>query len=716
MRALVAAVAFAALFGTMGAGLSQDRVPAQDEAPLQLQADSVVYDYERGVVTAAGNVEILHGERILRADEISYDIGTDTVVASGNLSLLDPNGDVVFADRAELSDELRQGFITGIGVLMADDSRLAANGARRTADGHTVMSKAVFSSCSLCPEHPERPPLWQIKAVRVIHDTRSRRIEYEDAFLEFFGVPIAYTPYFSHPDPTVKRKSGLLAPSYGSSTQLGLRIDTPYYFAIAPDRDATLSRLFTAKEGGVLAGEYRQRFRNGRLETRGSVTRIKRRNDKNAELGGRELEGHIETAARFDLDRTWRWGVDAARTTDDTYLRRFDISSADTLTSNAFIEGFRGRTYAVANAYTFQGLREEDDPGDTPFILPEVDYNFVGEPSPRGGFYTIDANTLLLERTDGTDSRRLSLAGAWRRPYTAPRGDIYMLSASVRGDLYSVDDVLDPFDPTLARRDVVTGRLYPQLALDWRYPFARTDGMVRQLIEPIASVVLSPYGGNPDDVPNEDSISFEFDDTNLFKHNRFAGLDRVEGGPRINYGVRVGVYGRGGYITALAGQSIRNRADTTFADKTGLEDRRSDFVGRVILFPSEFVDLYNRFRLDRDTFSIRRNEIKLSAGPKILRVDIGYVSLARELTADELTSREEITFKGRLQVSRYWSTTGNTRRDLSGNGDTLEYGLGLRYEDECFIFTSRFERDFTSDRDVQPSTSLIFKVKLKHLG
>ena len=718
MRRWAATLVIAALLGATGAPRAQEGAPAPPtDLPLQLQANRVSYDLARGVVIASGDVEIVYGERILLADQVRYDTKNDTVVAAGNLSLLDPNGDVVFADRVELTDALREGFVTGIRILMADESRLAANGARRTADGRTVMSKAVFSACSLCLEQPEKPPLWQIKAVRVIHDKRERRIEYQDAFLEFMGIPIAYTPYFSHPDPTVKRQSGFLAPSYGSSTQLGLKLETPYYFAPRPDLDATFSPLFTSKEGVVLGGEYRQRFQTGRIEVGGSITRGRRRDENNAEIGGREIRGHLQTSGRFAIDPTWRWGFDAERSTDDTYLRRYDLSGADTLTSNAFAEGFRGRTYASVNAYAFQGLREEDDPGDTPIIVPEIDYHFVGEPRRFGGRFTIDANALILERSDSTDSRRLSLGAGWHLPHIAPRGDIYELRASLRGDLYQADDVGDPFDPTLAPSDGIAGRLYPQLALDWRYPLLRRDRALRQVIEPIASIVLSPYGGNPDDIPNEDSVSFEFDDTNVLRHNRFAGLDRVEGGPRLNYGVRFGLYDpHGGYATAMVGQSLRVRADTTFADKTGLEDRRSDFVGRLTWAPSALLDLSSRFRLDRDTFSIRRNEIKLAAGPKLLRAEVDYVSLARELTADELTSREEINFRGRLQVTRYWAVDANSRRDLSGEGDTLDYGFGLMYEDECFIFVARFERDFTADRDVQPSTSLNFKIRLKRVS
>ena len=694
----------------------------EHNAPLVFSADDVIYNRDSDIVIAEGRVEVAQAERVLLADRVSYNARTGIVSASGNVSILEPNGDVIFAEQVELRDDLREGFIAGIGVLMADGSRLAANTARRTADERTVMTRAVYSACPLyCPLEgggPERAPLWQFKAARVVHDQKAKRIVYRDAVLEFGGFPVAYTPFFSHPDPTVDRKTGLLAPTYGSSGPLGLKVEAPFYIALAPHRDVTITPLITSKEGGVLSAEYRERTGAGRFELRGSITRATRRDESNVELPGKDTRGHVEAFGRFDLDDTWRWGFDLARATDDTYLRRYDISSQDTLTTNVFAEGFRGRAYASANTYFFQGLRAADDPGETPFVVPLLDYDFLSEPGALGGRYGLDANLMILQRSQGTDSRRLSLSSGWHLPYNGPAGDIYALELSLRGDAYWTNGVADPGDPTRPPRSGFTGRMVPQLTLGWRFPLSRSQGTICQVIEPIAMVVLSPQGGNPDKIPNEDSQSFELDDTNLFDSNRFPGLDRVEGGPRASYGIKLSAYAQnGGYTSAMLGQSVRLKQDANLGQNTGLEDKLSDLVGRVSIVPSPLFDLTNRFRLEGESLTVRRNEVKFSAGPERWRLEIGYVSLDRLLTVDELTSREEINLRGRLQLSTFWSASANGRRDLEADGGRmLDAGFGVTYEDCCFIFASQIRRDFTSDRDVRPSTSLVVRIKLKNVG
>ncbi len=683
---------------------------------MLLSADTLAYDREPGVVTATGNVELVSGGRILRADAVSYDERRDLVTARGNVAMVESSGEVLFAEYAELSDGLKNGFVSEIRVLMTDHSRLAANSARRSDGNRTDMSKAVFSACRSCPNRPARPPLWQIKALRVTHDQSVGRVDYRDAFLEVFGVPVAYTPFLSHPDPTVERKSGFLVPKYGSSSELGAKIRVPFYFNLAPHRDATLSPLFTSEEGTVLAGEYRERTHTGRFRIQGSVTHIDERDENNAKTGNKEIRGHVEAAAALDADDTWRWGFTAARSTDDTYLRRYNFSGEDTLTSNAYVEGFRGRVYASANAYAFQGLRREDSPGQTPLVLPELNYNFVGQPGPFGQRWEIDANALALSRKSGTDSRRLSLGLGWYLPYTSASGQVYNLLASVRGDLYHVADFTDRSMPGRSL-DGFEGRLLPRLALHWRYPFIRKRGRISQIVEPVAAVVAAPSGGNPDDISNEDSRSFEFDDTNLFSTNRFPGLDLWDGGQRVNYGLKVGAYGAGGgYSTALIGQSLRWRENGPFGEKTGLEDRRSDYVGRVSIFPSRFLGYTHRFRLDKDRLSLRRNEFDVAFGARAFRVDVGYVALSRELTREGLTTREEVRLASRIRITDHWSASASTRRDLTGKGDTISWSFGAAYMDECIEFGIQLDRSFTEDRDVRPFTDFSLRVRLRHIG
>ena len=686
------------------------------DGPVLLSAEAISYEREPGVATASGNVELISGDRVLRADTVSYDEQKDLVTARGNVAILEPSGEVLFAEYAELSDQLRNGFVSEIRMLMTDESRLAANSANRSDGNRTEMSKAVFSACQSCPKHPNRPPLWQIKAYRVTHVQSERRIDYRDAFLEVFGIPVAYTPFFSHPDPTVKRKSGFLSPTYGSSSELGAKLEVPYYFNLAPHRGATFSPLFTSKEGVVLAGEYRELIDSGPLNFQGSVTHVDERNENNAKTGSKETRGHVKATGAFDIDDTWRWGFAAERSTDDTYLRRYDFSNEDTLTSNIYLEGFRGRSYASANAFTFQGLRLEDEPGETPLVLPELNYNFVGQPGSFGQHWGIDANALVLNRSGSTDSRRLSLGVNWQLPHTSESGQLFNLATSLRGDLYHVNEVADPSNPTNSISGF-KGRALPKIALDWRYPLVRKQRNISQIVEPVVAVIAAPVGGNSDEIPNEDSQRFEFDDTNLFSTNRFSGLDRWEGGPRVNYGLRLGAYGiGGGYSSALIGQSLRWRGDSTFANKTGLEDRRSDYVGRLNITPGRYFDYVHRFRLDRDRFSIRRNEIDLALGPKAVRFNVGYVALSRDLTTDELNSREEGRLSSRVQITNFWSANASTRRDLAGEGDTLSWEVGLDYIDECIELGVKLDRNFTQYRDVQPSTNFVLRIKLKHLG
>ncbi|MCH7931115.1 MAG: LPS-assembly protein LptD [Proteobacteria bacterium] len=692
------------------------QAPIDTSAPVVLRADTLTHDSTRDVVTASGNVELAQGERILFADTVSYDQRNDTVTASGNVTMLEPTGEVVFADYVELRDEMKSGVIRDFRMLLTDGSRLAANGAVRS-DGRTEMRKAVYSPCRLCPDHPEHPPLWQLKAVRLVHDQERRDIEYSDAFLEVFGVPVAYTPYFSHPDPTVKRRSGFLTPTFGNRSELGLTSQIPYFFNLAPYRDATFAPIFTSKEGVVLAGEYRERTLKGQFQLAGSITRPEKRDDQGNLVGEREIRGHIEGLGRFDIDDTWRWGFDIERSTDDTYLRRYGFSSEDTLTSHLFVEGFRGRNYAAVNGYAFQGLEIDDDPGDTPIVLPIADYSFISDSGRHGDRYTIDANLMALTRTAGTDSRRLSLTGGWHLPYIGPIGDVYTLSASLRGDVYLVDEVEVPTGTGIRTESGLTGRVVPLLSLDWRYPFIRQSGTVRQVIEPMFRASISPNGGNPDKIPNEDSQNFEFDDTNLFSVNRFPGLDRIEGGPRISYGLRLGAYGLGGgRTTAFIGQSFRVREDSTFEPGSGLEDNLSDFVGRVTIAPSKFLDLAYRFQLDGGDFAPRRNEVDLTAGPDWLRLNVGFLSIEDAPSdLEEIGTREELFLSARLALSRYWALDAHNRSNPTFN-DTISNGVGISYQDECFGFSATLTRNFTRDRDVEPTTTFLIRVTLRTLG
>lgn len=683
-----------------------------ENTPVLLVADELEYNENLGVVTARGNVELSQGPRVLLADTVTYNRQADTVTASGNVSLLEPTGEVLFTDYAELNNEMKTGFIDNLRALLVDGSRLAANRAERTAGERKVMQRAVFSPCNLCEENPEKAPLWQIKAVKVIHDEKARDIVYTDATLELFGVPVLYTPYLSHPDPTVDRRSGFLAPTIGLSGNLGAIYGQPYHYVFDPSRDVTVEPIVYTEEGGILRTEYRQRFSSGEINLQGTAGWVDQ-HDGTVETGDSDLEGSADFEGRFALNRTWRGGFDFEQSSERTYLRRFRLGGEDVLTSRLFAEGFRGRNYAAINAYKWQDLRASTDPDDTPIVLPFAEYHHVGQPDAYGGRSSIDTSLLSLSRDSGSDSRRASLVYGWALPHTTDSGEVYTVNARLQTDGYVASD------QTAGGGDSeTTGRVFPQVGLKWQYPFARRGGTYTHVVEPIVGVVAGPRGSNPDEIPNEDSRSFEFDTTNLFRLNRFEGVDRVTSGSRVDYALRTGVYGDGGGQTeVLVGQSFRFYGQGSFDTGSGLDDDLSDIVGAITVRPGDTFDLSYRFRLDPTDLSLNRNEVGFGYFHPRFAVLANYVQLDESASSDLAGDQEQIELTLNTRVSDHWSVSVNAVQDLSdGHNRLLRGKLGLAYSDECLLFGIDYERSDISDEDVEPDDRVMFRIVFKHLG
>jgi LPS-assembly protein len=327
---------------------------------------------------------------------------------------------------------------------------------------------------------------------------------------------------------------------------------------------------------------------------------------------------------------------------------------------------------------------------------------------------------MVLSRLSGRDSRRLSVNGGWRLPYTSPWGDVFTVSANLRADLYSFND-LDPGsdDPNPAgpTEDGVSARVFPQISVEWRYPFVRDHEGWQEVLEPIAAVTAAPNKTNFGDIPNEDSLDIEFDDTNLFDPNRFAGLDRVDTGQRATYGVRwTFVTDEGGHGSVFLGQSYQFDENVNFATGSGLEDNLSDIVGSVQLSPIEEFDLLYRFRYDTNSLDPRRNEVLASAGPPKLHLDLSYAFLSDEADPNaEFGDRDEVAGKLSSELTDYWSGFIAGRYDIESDR-VLSYGFGIEYEDECFDIRASLERDEFEDQERDPEWKLLFSVGLKNLG
>ena len=671
-----------------------------------MQADRVIYDDTADTVTASGRVEIERDGRILLADSITYDRGRDTAVATGDVSLVDASGTVMFFDRLEVSGDLKNGLATDVRVLLADKSRMASRAFRGRNGTIAELKDAVYSACDICAD---RAPVWQIRAGRVEYDRDAEMIYYRNARVDILGVPVFFTPYLAHPDPTSGRKSGLLLPKIGGGANLGVSLELPYYFNIAPTMDATLAPLITTAAGNGLTGEYRQAFDAGELALSASAVA----DDPDVR---NDFRGHVRGTARWNMDENWRSGADIHLASDQTYLRRYGFEAPTWLTTRAFVERFSGQTYFSADTLYFQRQRGAVGSRQTPLIAPLLRYSYTSDPVVGDSYFTADANATALQRRGGLDSNRLSATLGWHVPYTSPIGDVYTLRATVRGDGYYVHRV-----PRAQQRDLftgTTGRVVPELSLEWRYPLVNSGGVLQQMLEPIVMGVVGPIGQNHIEIPNEDSLDFEFDDTNLFENQRASGFDRVEGGARINYGMRWSAYGRGGgQVTAFAGQGYRFHRDAVFSPLSGLSGKLSDIVGRVDFSPSPWVNFLYRFRVDKDSMAARRNEVGGFAGPDLFRVGLNYFFIKQgDPTNPLLGDREELYVSLSSRLTQNWSLSANHRENLSRGGGRIRTALGFTYEDECFVFGLDIADDRTQDRDFESGVTVLLRFNLKTLG
>jgi LPS-assembly protein len=753
LAALLAAAPAAAQLG------HERRPQLQKNAPIVFRADEIEYDEAHALTIARGHVEIAQGGNVLTADVVTYNQRTDTVTASGHVSLLLPNGDIVSTAYMELRDRMNDAFATNVRMLFADRSRLAANAVRRTNGNRTELARAVYSPCDLCRRNPAAPPLWQLEARQIDNDEQLKTIEFRDAVMEIDGWPVFYTPYLSVPSSTVRRASGFLTPSFGDSNTLGVHFGIPYFWVLGPDKDLTLSPRVTTKAGPVFAGEYRQRFGNGEIDAIGSINYSNVGAGTVAKTGDR-LRGHIDAHGIFDLDPEYRAGFALERASDQTYLQRFGFPTPplDALISRAYLEGFEPRGATDIDAYLFQPLLPGLGDSTQPIVLPVATRSWETEPNAFGfgGIWHFDANLLDIVREVGTQTRRLSFGSEWDRTFRDGIGGQYKFLLRARAQGYSISNLSLKSNPDLpiyyfpingmpaakpVGPDLFAGRVFPQVGMIWNYPLIRRGAVATQLVEPIAAVFAGPTGGNRHDIPDEDSLNFEFSATDLFRPDRLPGYDVLDTGQRVDYGLKLGLYDdRGGSYRMLVGQSYRAESNPFMPPGSGAERRLSDLVGNIVLTPSAYLDLTYRFRFDGYSLGNRGQQVGVSTGPQSFRVSGNFLlSPALQPSQAEilpvtgqslvLGKREQLSFNTTIRLTRYWSLRGSETLNLTNspnlvNGiaepqatsNSLYASVSAIYQDECMAFIGSLSQSGIRNGDVKPGVSVLFSVVFKNLG
>jgi LPS-assembly protein len=715
--------------------------------PLYLQADELSYDNGGSRVTARGNVEIYYNNYILTADQVVYNRSANTLHAIGNAVLKEPNGNIVRADRLDLSDDFRDGFVQSLSIVTSDDTRIAAETAERRGGNTTVFKNGRFTPCK---SSGGMPPLWCISAATVTHDQQAQTISYQDAQFELFGMPILWMPYFEHADPSVKRKSGFLMPEVSGSETLGYSTTVPYYFALAPNYDFTFYPMYTSRQGILWQGDWRHRLDNGQYFVK--LAGIDQDADdlpsaitNRDQYGG--WRGSIETRGLFSLSSWWKFGWDVTLESDDTFRRFYKLDNIllTDRVNKVFLDGISDRNYFGAQLYHFGGLMFNDTEGfgqSEAYAYPIIDYNYVFADPILGG--EVRWNTNVLSYTDNQDPSIIALGGAqmnrfvtdvnWRRRFTDGIGITYTPFGQLRGDLYQINNYVDPQTSAEIGTPVVVGEtsMARGLALGGvtvAYPWVTNSRYGSHVIEPIGQIIARQASVRQDDLPDYDAQSLVFDDTNLFEWNKFSGYDRVETGTRANVGLQYTFQANyGGYARILAGESFQLSGDNpysnpgidsdgnpVFTPSSGLETSRSDYVLGAYVAPIGGLQLISQTRFDQGDLSMRSQNAGAQIGFGPFSASAIYAYLNTDPTNDILTAQEDVYSSLEIRLTDRWSIAGALRYDIDADQIASDM-FQARYADECFVLTATYTDNYYHNPDIVDGQTIMLRFELKHLG
>ena len=744
------------------AGVVQEEIPSDSQ--MLLEADTLIYDNDKNTVTAVGGVQIDYAGNRLVAQRVVYDRKTGRVVASGNVEIIDSTGTKIYSDEIDITDDFANGFVNALRVETVDKTYFAAESAKREGARLTTFNNGVYTACEPCEEKPDRAPIWRVKAQKIIWDGKAKTVRFQNSRFEFFGMPIAYFPVWEVPDPTVKRKTGFLLPGINYKSELGVGVSMPFYIALSPTYDLTLTGRYYSQQGFLGQAEWRQRFNAGFYNLKAAGIRQQNPDefDANTVDSGPDgdpnrLRGMVGSKGQFQINPRWTFGWNVLWQSDKDFSSTYQIAgfSEPVHRSEVYLTGLNDRNYFDLRGMHFEVQENTLDSNTAsrddkqPWVLPSFDYSYTPDEPIAGGELTVNVNareivrdnldaSTTVPRVAGVEGEngRLTAEAEWKRSIVTEGGMVVSPMLAVRGDA-NYADMSDGSIVAIENEATLLGvgadvrsefyRYMATAGLEWRWPVLFSSVSSTHVIEPMAQVFARPDEQYVNDltIPNEDAQSFVFDASTLFERDKFSGFDRMEGGTRVNVGMRYsGLYSNGLVTNAILGQSYQIAGENSFAApdlvsvgaSSGLETPTSDYVGLVGFTAPFGLSSSVSARLDEQSLELRRAELKAgyASAPVPLSVTAKYAYIQAQPDYGFPDDRNELTLSGSLRLLQSWRIFASSTYDFTSSVLTSD-SAGFAYDDECFSYTMTFSetRDPTTEEESQ---TIGFNISFRTIG
>lgn len=569
----------------------------------------------------------------------------------------------------------------------------------------TKIKKGVFTSC----KNNDGCPPWVITAKEITHDKVKKQLIYDGAILKVYNLPILYFPKFFHPDPTVKRQSGLLKPQLNSSNILGSSFSLPYYHVIAENKDFTFRPRIFENDIKMFQNEYRQKNKNSSLILDFAYIDGYKSSLENKKNSISHLFADFKTDLSWDNFINSNFFLSIKKVSNDTYLKVFDSkifksdvipTNYDVLTSEAKLVLNNENYNFIAGFQSFENLSLSSS-DRYQFILPY--YNFdkqIFENYENGYFSFSSTGSNDLNNTNNLKTKIIN--------------NLNFKSFDLISDsgLKSEYNIFFKNLNTIAKNDTKY-KSSPQMELMSIFELNSSLPLVSQSDNSIN--YLSPKASirfNPGDMKDYSSDDRSLNVDGIFDINRLALDDTFEEGKSLTLGLeykKTDLENINKYFEAKIATVYRDKKQSFIPTTSGINNENSNIFGKISNNYIDNLNLSYDFIIDNDLNTLMYNSVNASIDYKNLKTTFNFVEQNGPF-GDTNSMENTTTLKFNDQNYLSFNTRRNRKIDL-----TEYYNFIYEYKNDCLVAGIKYNKTYYEDRDLKPSENLLFSITLTPL-
>ena len=573
---------------------------------------------------------------------------------------------------------------------------------------NTYLDKAVFTSC----KKTDKCPPWKMRANKIHHDKIKKQINYKNAWLELYDFPVLYFPKFFHPDPSVKRQSGLLRPEIGDHSTLGDSLYLPYFFVISDKQDVTFKPRIFNKGVRVLQNEYRQIGKNSLTIIDSSITTG--HDSSKDDIG--DTRSHFFINSKIDLNLkkfiNGNLEVNYEKASNDTYLKLFDFirspllptGGKEVMESVIKLDLEHDEFDLTASFEMYESLSGFNS-DRYQYVLPT--YNFSKNfdlDQINGSFNFTSSGNNTLKNTNILTSRLIN-------NINFSSINTFSNNGIIRNFKILTKNINSIGKNSAIYKNSPQSELISAYNYDLSMPLEKKYKNSRNILTPKVSFKLSPH-----DMKNHTNTSRRIDVDNIFSSNRLGLGDSFETGESLSLGVdfvkekinktdneisQIEDY----FDFKLATVFRFNEEDDIPIDST-LNKKTSNLFGRLNFKPNEIITLNYDFSLNNDLNTFEYNSI-------VSKFDFGNFSTEFNYIEERgvIGNSNIIANKTVYNFDEYNSFSFGTRRNRKLNL-TEYYDLIYEYKNDCLVADIKYRKDYYNDADIIPKEELFFSITI----